>query len=115
MRLLRFLSPFRAYRDLRLFMAQRHPHQLLFGFLSIALTALLIAGFYHDANIKKPYEKHIIYVEQWPANRSEAEILAQQKIDMKIKAKRMAEIEAAQEKRRATFQRIDNQLDAWGF
>src|SRR3546814_15945553 len=55
-----------------------------------------------------------LYGEQWRADRSEAEILAQQTIDMKIKAKRMAEIEAAQKKRQAEFQRLDNQLDAWG-
>jgi hypothetical protein len=114
MRLLRSLSPLRAYRDLRLFLTQRHPHQLLFAFLAVALTALIVAGFYHDASIEQPYKRTIIYVEQWPLDRSEAEILAQQKIDMKKKAKKLAEIEAARKKRQAEFQRIDNALDAWG-
>src|SRR3546814_4766162 len=83
------MSPLRAYRDLRLFLGQRHPHQLLFGFLAIAVTGLIVAGFFHDSHIPTPYKRNIIYVEQWRADRSEAEILAQQKIDMKIKAKRM--------------------------
>src|SRR3546814_11438570 len=103
------MSPLRAYRDLRLFLGQRHPHQLLFGFLAIAVTGLIVAGFFHDSHIPTPYTRNIIYVEQWRADRSEAEILAQQKIDMKIKAKRMAEIEAAQTKRQAEIQRLDNQ------
>ena len=114
MRLLRFLSPLGAYRDLRRFLVQRHPHQLLFAMLAVVLTTLLIAGFYKDSRVEMPYKRHIIYVKQWPLDRSEAEILAQQKIDMKKKAKRMAEIEAARKKRQEAFQRLDNQLDAWG-
>nr|WP_286207769.1 hypothetical protein [Hephaestia sp. MAHUQ-44] len=109
------MSPLRAYRDLRLFLGQRHPHQVLFGLLAIVVTGLILGGFYHDSHFEKPYKRNIIYVEQWRADRSDAEILAQQKIDMKIKAKQIAEFEAAREKRRAQFERIDNQLTAWGF
>src|SRR3546814_17416324 len=85
------MSPLRAYRDLRLFLGQRHPHQLLFGFLAIAVTGLIVAGFFHDSHIPTPYKRNIIYDEQWRADRSEAKILATPKIDMTIQAKRMAD------------------------
>ena len=114
MRFLRFFSPIRAFRDLRAFLAQRHPHQLLFAALSIAITWFIMVGFYFDSNVEVPYKRNIIYVEQWPANRSEAEILAQQKIDAKKKAALMAEFEAKRKERQAEFQRIDNALEAWG-
>jgi hypothetical protein len=114
MRFLRFFSPIRAYRDLRAFLRERHPHQLLFAVLSVAITWFILVGFYFDSHVEVPYKRNIIYVEQWPANRTEAEILAQQKIDAKKKAKRLAELEAARKKRQAEFQRLDNTLEAWG-
>lgn len=114
MRFLRFFSPARAYRDLRSFFAQRHPHQLLFAALAVAITWFIIVGFYLDSHVEVPYKRNIIYVEQWPANRSEAEILAQQKIDAKKKAERMAELEAKRKERQAEFQRLNNTLEAWG-
>jgi hypothetical protein len=114
MRLLRFFSPARAFRDLRTFLRERHPHQVLFAALSVAITWFIVVAFYYDSHVEVPYEPKIIYVEQWSANRTEAQILAQQKIDAKKKAKRMAELEARRKERQAEFQRIDNALDAWG-
>ncbi len=114
MRFLRFFSPIRAFRDLRAFLRQRHPHELLFAMLSIAITWFIVVGFYIDSHVETPYKRNIIYVEQWPANRTEAEILAQQKIDAKKKAERIAALEAERKERQAEFQRIDNALEAWG-
>ncbi|MBW4331970.1 hypothetical protein KY084_13945 [Stakelama sp. CBK3Z-3] len=111
---LKFLSPVRAYRDLRRFLAQRRPHELVFMMAALFLTVLVIAGFVHDSRVEVPYKKSIIYVESWPLNRSEAEILAQQKIDVQKKREQQAELEKKQAERRAEFQRLDNQLDSWG-
>nr|WP_246587183.1 hypothetical protein [Stakelama flava] len=95
-------------------MAQRRPHELVFMMAALFLTVLVIAGFVHDSRVEVPYKKSIIYVESWPLNRSEAEILAQQKIDVQKKREQQAELEKKQAERRAEFQRLDNQLDSWG-
>src|SRR3546814_15138799 len=99
------MSPLRAYRDLRLFLGQRHPHQLLFGFLAIAVTGLIVAGFFHDSHIPTPYKRNIIYVAQWRAHRSQPENPAQPKIDMKTKTNPMTPIEPAQKKRQRQTKR----------
>tara|TARA_B100000678_G_scaffold278920_1_gene274118 strand:+ start:252 stop:611 length:360 start_codon:yes stop_codon:yes gene_type:complete len=112
---LKFFSPVRAYRDLRNFLARRRPHEMAFMAASLFLTALVIAGFIHDSRVEVPYEPDIIYVQSWPLNRSEAEILAQQKVDLEKQKEEEAKLEALRAKRRAEFQRLDNSLDSWGF
>jgi len=115
MSVLRYFSVPRAYRDVkRVFVTRRKPYEIWFLLLAMALTVAIIAGFVHDSNIKRPYHEDIIYVQSWPLDRSEAEILAQQKIDAAKKAKEQAAIEKAEKERQAQFQRLDNELDAWG-
>lgn len=82
-----------AWRDLRGFLATRQRHQYVFAALSVAICVLLVAGFYHDS--KFPYQERIIYVQNWPANRTDAEIIAQQKVERIQKQKAMAERQAA--------------------
>ena len=115
MSVLRFFSVTRAYRDVRrFFLTRRKPYEIWFLLLAMALTVLIIAAFAHDSNIKRPYHEDIIYVQSWPLNRSEAEILAQQKIDSAEKAKEQAAIEKAEKEHQAQLQRLDNELSAWG-
>ncbi|GGO95200.1 hypothetical protein [Stakelama pacifica] len=113
--LLKFLSPLRAYRDLRGFLVQRRPHELVFMVIAAFLTMIVIAGFVHDSRVEVPYKENIIYVESWPLNRSDAEIRAQQKIDMEKQREDAEKLEKLRAERRAQFQRIDNSLDSWGF
>jgi hypothetical protein len=91
-------SPVRAYRDLRLFLRGRQPYEL--GFLALAM---LVTGFLI-----------YVYVEQWPADRTDAQIVAQQKIDAPIKAARLAEQKKREEETRASFKRMDDKLKALG-
>src|SRR3546814_15071041 len=93
------MSPPRAYRDLRLLLGQRHPHQLLFGFLAIAVTGLIVAGFFHASHIPPPYKRNIIHVDLWRDDRSEAEILAQQKLHRQSKRIRMSQRRAGSAER----------------
>ena len=108
------LSPFRAIRDLRVFLSYRKPYELGFLALAIVLTTALIAGLLHDSHVERPYRRNIVYVESWPLSRSDAEIQAQQKIDGPIEAKRKAEHERILAERRAMFQRVDDKLNKWG-
>lgn len=108
------MSPLRALRDLRLFLHQRQPHELLFLVLAIMITSFFMFAFVKDSHVEKVYKPNIIYVQQWRLDRSEAEIIAQQKIDQAQKDKDQAELEKQQAKTRAEFQRLDDRLKRWG-
>lgn len=96
-------SPAAVWRDLRSFFATRQRHQLVFGALALAIPALIIAGFYHDSKFGPPPQQ-MYFVESWPADRSDAEIVARQKIDAAAKRKAMAE-------RRAAYQRLAKSMN----
>ncbi|MBM3928407.1 MAG: hypothetical protein FJ335_08125 [Sphingomonadales bacterium] len=108
------LSPLRAVQDLRLFLATRQKHELIFLFVSVTLTTLLIAGFIKDSRVEKPYKRDIVYVENWRADRSDAEIRAGQIRDMATRTKLDAMREKAMADRKASFQRVDDKLTSWG-
>lgn len=108
------LSPVRAIQDLRLFLHQRERYELVFFFLSIVITTLLIAGFVHDSHVEKPYKRDIQYFESWSADRSSADIRADQVRDMAIKTKRDVTIEKKQADLKAGFKRVDDKLNSWG-
>lgn len=109
----RYFSPILAYRDLRRFLGQRKPHELWFLLLSMTITMLILIGFKIDSTYQRAYHPNIIYVKSWPLNRSEAEILAQQKIDAAAKAKRDAQIEAAEKKHQEQIKKIDDAVKGW--
>jgi hypothetical protein len=114
MQFLSRFSPGRAYRDLRLFLGTRRPHELGFLVLAMAITGFFVYAFAHDSAVPVEYKPDIIYVEQWPLSRTDAEIRAQQKIDGAAKTKRLAEIKAAEDERRASFKRLDDRMKAYG-
>jgi len=107
-------SPFRAIQDLRLFLAQRERYELVFFFVSIVLTTLLIAGFIHDSHVERPYKRDIQYFQSWSADRSSADIRADQARDMAVKTKSDVTLEKRQADMKASFKRADDKLDSWG-
>ena len=115
MAVLRFFSPRRAFLDLRDFLSRRRPHQLVFATLAVAVTGLFVFEIAHDSHYVVEYHPNIIYVQQWRADRSEAEILAQQKIDQVARDKRDAEIKRAEDAQQAAYKRIDDSLKKYGF
>ncbi|MCC2980425.1 MULTISPECIES: hypothetical protein [unclassified Sphingomonas] len=108
------MSPFRAVRDLRLFLHQRQKHELIFLFISVMLTGLLLIGFAKDSKVEKVYKPEIVYVQQWRLDRTDAEIKAQQAIDAPIKQKMMDEQKRRQEELRESFRKVDDKLKRWG-
>ncbi len=108
------MSPWRAYKDLRAFLATRERYELRFLALAMAVTGCLVYAFVHDSHVEPEYKREIVYVEQWSADRTDAQIRAQQAIDAPIKAKRMAQMQAARDKQQAAFKRADDQLTRWG-
>ena len=112
MKMLNRIQPKGAWADLRDFLGRRRPHQFGFAALSLTLTAVTLWAFWHDSRFEKEYHRDIVYVQQWRLDRTDAEIVAQQKIDGPIDARRKAAEEAQRAKRRAEFQRIKDRLDA---
>jgi hypothetical protein len=108
------LSPIRAIRDLRFFLAQRRPYELGILALSMLVTAGLVTAFAYDSREEPVYRRNIIYVEQWPVTRTKAEIVAQQTIDEAARAKRKAEIERQEKELQAQYKRLDDRLKAMG-
>jgi hypothetical protein len=51
MTFLKNLSPFAAYRDLRVFLAARRRHELWFMALSLAITLLVLFVFFKDTSM----------------------------------------------------------------
>lgn len=108
------VSPFAAVRDLRRFLASRQRHELIFALLAVLVTSTLIVGFVLDNDMKKPYKRNIQYFENWNADRTDAQIIAQQKIDQAKREVEEAKLEALRAKRRAEFKRLDDKLNRLG-
>lgn len=107
-------SPLRAIRDLRVFLSQRPPFEVVFLFLAMAITAVFIFAFAHDSHEDRVYRPDIIYVQQWPADRTDAQIIAQQKIDQAAKDKQLAAEEAQRKKVQADYKKLDDRLKGMG-
>jgi pyrroloquinoline quinone (PQQ) biosynthesis protein C len=115
MTFLKNLSPIRAIRDLRFFLAQRKPHELWFMMLSMGLTLLVLWAFVKDSHIEAPYKRNIIYVESWPLTRTDDQIRAQQKIDQAKKHIAEEELEKRRKAKQAEFKKVDDWLTNHGF
>lgn len=97
-------SPRRALADLGAFFRARGRHQLVAVALALLIPALILLAFYADGQTNlAPPRRSLIYAESWSASRSDAEIVAQQKIDAKIKS------DYAAEKQRS-YQRLEKRL-----
>ena len=114
MQFLSRFSPVRAYKDLRGFLASRQPYELGFLALAMLITGFFIYAFAHDSSVQPAYKPDIVYVEQWPLSRTDAEIRAQQKVDAVAKTERLAEQRRRDEERQASFKRLDDSLKKYG-
>jgi hypothetical protein len=109
------LSPVRAFKDLRVFFADRGPIELAFLVVAMGITLTLIWAFARDSSMEPVYRPDIIYVEQYTLDRTDDQIRAQQKIDAAEKEKLLAERRKRQEERQASFKRLDDKLKKYGF
>jgi hypothetical protein len=108
-------NPFRALGDLRRFLGGRGRHEIIFLFAAAIICVLAIGGFAISSNIDKPYKPpEIIYVQSWRADRTDSQIVAQQKIDMEKQKIQDAKEAAFEAKKRASFKRLDDQLKRYG-
>ena len=91
-------------RDLRVFLTTRERHEWLFAGIAVGITVFILFAFWHDSRVEPMQE--IIFVQSWPANRTDAEIVADQKKD------RIAR-DRAEAARRASFQKVQKATTGW--
>ena len=97
------VGPRAALTDLAAFMRQRSREQLIGGALALLSTIIIVILFLVDSKVNTAPSAQIVYVESWSANRTDAEIVAQQKKD--LAAKRAAELEKQRQ-----YQRLENRF-----
>ena len=97
------VGPRAAFSDLAAFMRQRSREQVIGGALALLSTVIIVILFLVDSKINTAPGPQLIYVESWSANRTDEEIIAQQKKDQAAK-------KAAEAEKRRQFQKLEKQL-----
>ena len=96
-------SPRAVYRDLAAFIRHREREHVIGASLALLVTIIIVIEFLVDAKIGTAPPPQVTYVELYPSNRTDSEIIADQKKDM------MAKI-AAQKEQQRQFQKLEKQL-----
>ena len=89
--------------DIRAFARERPKHQWVAGAIAILMPVIIVIGFIVDARTNIAPGEQITYIQSWSANRSDAEIKADQ-------ARRQAEREAATAERQRQFKQLENRI-----
>jgi hypothetical protein len=84
-------------------MRHRSREQVIGGSLALLVTAIIVIEFVVDAKIGTAPPPPVIEVNLYPSNRTDAQIIADQKKDMAAKL-------AAQKERQRQFQNLENQF-----
>jgi len=100
-------SPRALWADIRAFTAERAPHQWVALALALAMPVAIIYLFVLDGRTNILPGPQLIYVESWPADRSDAQIKAEQKIDQAARDK-------ARKERQEQFKKLDEKLERLG-
>jgi hypothetical protein len=96
-------SPRDALADLGAFLRQRSREQVIGGALALLVTAIIVIEFVVDSKMGTAPPAQITYAELYPSNRTDADIVAEQKKDM-------AERKAAELAKQRQFQQLENKF-----
>lgn len=97
------VGPRAAFADLAAFMRQRSREQLIGAALAILSTIIIVILFFVDSKVNTAPQAQIVYAESWSANRTDAEIVEQQKKDQAAK-------KAAEAEKRRQYQKLQKQF-----
>ena len=97
------VGPRAAWKDLRAFLSRRSREQTLGAVFSLVITALILVAFYYDPQVNTAPPRQVIFVESYGPDRTDADIVADQK-------KRQAEKEALIAERQRQFKEIGNRF-----
>lgn len=104
---LRPSGPRALWKDLRTFWRDRPRRQWVAALLAITATSVIVLGFYLDSRSLGETREQVMFIDSWPADRTDAQIRAKQKADL-------AERQAAEAAHRQQLQRLDQQLNRLG-
>lgn len=84
-------------------MRQRSREQVIGGALALLATSIIVIEFVIDAKIGTAPPPQVVEVQLYPSNRTDADIIADQKKDM-------AEREAAKKEQQRQFQKLEKEF-----
>lgn len=93
--------------DMRAFWKGRPRRQWVAGSLAVAIPIAILFSFYIDSYTNTRPRETVIYIDSWPASRTEAEIKVKQQADL-------AERRARERERQRQFKQIDDRLNRLG-
>jgi len=96
-------SPLAAFRDLAAFMRHRSREQVIGAALALLATSIILIEFVVDPKINTAPPPQVTYVDLYASNRTDAQIIADQKKDQAAK-------QAAVKERKRQFQAIEKQF-----
>jgi hypothetical protein len=96
-------SPRALIADIRAFARERSSIQWIAAAVAIAMPIVIVFGFIKDAKTNIIPKEQIVYVGSWSANRTDAEIKADQ-------AKREKQREAAAAERQRQFKQLERRF-----
>ena len=97
------VGPRAALRDLTSFMRQRSREQMIGAALAVLVTIIIVIIFFVDSKINTAPPPQIVYVENYGPDRTDADIIADQK-------KASEERRRAEEARRKEFEKLQKEL-----
>ena len=96
-------SPKVLLSDIRALFSERSPHQVTAAVLAVLMPFLIIMGFVIDVKTNTAPGPQLIYIKSWSANRTDAEIIADQK-------KAQVEKDAAKKEHQRQVRKLADQL-----
>ena len=97
------VGPRAALRDLTAFMRQRSREQIIGASLAVLVTIIIVIVFFVDSKINTSTPPQIIYVENYGPDRTDADIIRDQK-------KASEERRKAEEARRQEYEKLKKQF-----
>jgi Na+-transporting methylmalonyl-CoA/oxaloacetate decarboxylase gamma subunit len=97
------VSPRAAFADFRAFLRHREREHWIGAVLAVLVTLIIVIEFIVDAKINTAPPPQIIYAEEWRADRTDEQIVADQK-------KHQAARDAARKEKQRQFQKLEKQL-----
>ena len=105
------VRPSRALGDLWQFVRGRTRQEVFFGLLAVGITALWFAAIFDKLNPEPEYKSPpVFYAQQWPANRTVADVRAQQKKDLPAELVAQREREEAARLQRKRYDKLAKQF-----
>ena len=96
-------NPVAAFKDLAAFMRHRSREQIIGASLALLVTAIIVIEFLVDATMGTAPPPRIVEVELYSSNRTDADIIADQKKDQ-------AERAAFEKEKQRQFQKLQKEL-----